>query len=84
MTVIDEKTRLPLSLVLSAVGFAAFVVFSWAALSNAVAEGARKNDEQDRALSQIAELKTGMAVIDAKLSTAIDEIRQLKARTRGH
>jgi hypothetical protein len=82
MTVIDEKTRVPLSLVLGAIGFVVAIVLAWAALSNAVAQAARKNEEQDREISRLIELKSDIAVISAKQSTAIEEIRELQSLVR--
>lgn len=79
---IDEKTRVPLSLVVSAIGFAALLVFAWASLSNQVAMGAKKDEDHDKALAQIAELKIAMAVVNAKADTTIELIGKLLKRER--
>lgn len=90
MGVIDEKTKIPLSLVISGVGFVALIIFAWAALSNSVANANEKISKQEAVIqlliAQQAQVTTQLAVIDAKQSTAIEQIERIRLRleSRGH
>lgn len=86
MSSINEKTHLPLSLVLSALGFVGFVVFAWAVLSSRVDAAAERlkgyEVVQDLLLKQQAKVSTQLAVIDAKQSTTIERVDWLSAFLR--
>lgn len=79
MSNINEKTHLPLSLVIGALGLTGTIVFAWAVLATRLDASVERVKDveviQNTLVKQQSQISTQLAVIDAKQSTTIEILK---------